>query len=125
MGAIAYPPVRAIVLFYDQSRHWSRPFLKRGFRHVETALRLQDGSWVGICGKLGGVIALVPMPSGWRPEVFSQTMGAKWVEVDVVPTRRRCSLSFLSCVGVAKAVLGIRAPLTVTPWRLYRHLTDA
>jgi hypothetical protein len=36
---------------------------------------------------------------------------------------RRVPLMVTTCVGVVKAVLGIRAPWIITPLQLYRYLT--
>jgi hypothetical protein len=125
MGALpAYEPRRVAILFHDHSRHWSRAWLKPGFRHVEVAIEVGPDWWMGVAGKLGHLLEVTPI-GAFDPEAFGRAVGAEVLVLEAhVPEPRRWPLSVLTCVGVAKAALGIRAPWALTPWRLYRRLTN-
>ena len=47
--------------------------------------------------------------------------GCKQGEPDL--PRRALWPAALTCVGVVKRILGVRAPWVLTPWQLFRHLS--
>ena len=113
----------ALVLFTGQTDiPWLR-LLRPGFRHCSVLLRLGEG-W------------LLYNPLSHWTEV---SLAGPWLEADltawlerhgytVVSTRRKCPPPVAApwgpytCVEAVKRVLGLRAPLALTPWRLFRHL---
>lgn len=116
-----------LLVFCDDTEiAWLR-ILRRGFRHVFIAQRVAGG-WVTID------------PLSTRMEVEFHPMDpetnlASWFTLRghrVVSARMLCAsevpislpLAPLTCVSVAKRVLGIRAARILTPWQLYRHLTE-
>ena len=58
----------------------------------------------------------VDLAGRYRAEGFT----ALEIETRAFPPRTPLVVS--NCVGMAKIVLGIRAPFALTPYRLYRHL---
>lgn len=112
--------MRALVVFVDESRHPLRRLLKPGFHHVFTALR-QDEYWITVDAARGlpdiRVVAnadydLAGMYRHMEYIVLEAMRGDQAIRVPFVRT---------SCVGLTKAVLGIRS-MAVTPWQLYKHL---
>ena len=114
----------AALFFADRGDHWACRWLRPGFRHVEVALCV-GGTWTGITGKLGHLVEVIPIVGGFDPWAFAEEHGLQLVLVPYEPQRRRSLFGLQTCVGVAKAVLGIRAPLCWTPWQLYRRVTWA
>lgn len=112
----------AALFFTDRGDHWACRWLRRGFRHVELAV-LHDGVWIGVSGKTGALLEVMALPIGFNPESFAFLNGLRllWVRVD--PRPRRSPVGLQTCVGLAKAMLGVRAPWVITPWQLYRRLS--
>ncbi|AUN31963.1 hypothetical protein [Niveispirillum cyanobacteriorum] len=105
---------------------WLR-ILKRGFRHVFIAQRVVGG-WVTIDPLSTRMeVEFHPMDpetnlASWftlcgHRVVSAQVRGASEVPIGL-------PLAPLTCVSVAKRVLGIRVARILTPWQLYRHLTE-
>lgn len=118
-GAVDRP---ALVVFRGDADLWWQWLLKPGFRHCFVCLN--DGRhWLVVdplsCGLEVGVLT-----------VAAEVDLAAWLRrhaltvVAVRPTRLRRPLppGLLTCVETVKRVLGLSAPLVVTPWQLYRHL---
>lgn len=125
MGSLAQDAFSAAVLFYDESQHWSRRLLRPGFRHCDVVLQTSaPGLWVAAVGKIGGMIAPLALVD-FDPETFARGIGAEVVLLPCyLPACRRSPVMLSTCVGVAKAALGIRQPWIITPWQLYRWLKD-
>lgn len=120
---VAVEPLHAAALFYHHSDHWSRDWLAPGFRHCDVVIETHEpGVWLGIVGKVGGIVTGVAMVD-FDPQAFAAANDAICVMLPLHrPQLRRWPFMTTTCVGLAKAVLGIRAPFIWTPYSLYMHL---
>lgn len=122
MRGLPDPADPALLVFCDETDlFWLWP-LRRGFRHVFVALPV-DGGWITIDPLSTRMeVAFHPMPAG---SDLAGWFRARGHVVLCVPRCRpgRSAPPFLpfTCVTVAKRLLGLTAPLILTPWQLYRH----
>lgn len=120
-------PRPALVVFVDRSTvPWLRP-LRPGFRHCFAALQQDEGLWL-VCDPLKDRIELAALEVAARTGLAAAYLAAGHRicrgRTRVLPTAGRMPLPPpLTCVGVVKRLLGVRAPGVITPWQLYRHLT--
>lgn len=115
---------KAVVLFTHQSEHWLAPLLKPGFRHCFIAIRDDKGPWILIDPAMGVPRVSVIGLEDFDVAEFYRGMHMTAVEVDRPCEPPRWPLTLTNCVGMVKAVLGLRAPLVLTPYALYRRLTQ-
>jgi hypothetical protein len=118
------PPRTALVIFVDHAPcRWLRG-LQRGFRHCFVVIRDAD-DWL-VCDPLKDRIelSLLRLPAAFDLAGFYLGRGHRVMVGRTAPTvpRRPLAPALLTCVGVAKRVLGLRAPGIITPWQLWRHL---
>lgn len=117
----------ALVVFVDQTEcYWLRK-LKPGFRHCFVAI--QHGSaWV-ICDSLKThmELTLLDAPGAFSLGNFYADRGHHVLLGRMASSRPRTGISLtpLTCVTVAKRLLGVRAPRVWTPWQLFCHLVRA
>ena len=114
---------RALLLFCDATGiGWLR-WLRPGFRHVFIALPDPDG-WI-IIDPLSTRMEVTRHPAMTEPALTGWFI-RHGVTVLAAPRRQPVRpgglVAPLSCVAVAKRLLGLHAPLILTPWQLYRHL---
>ncbi|WP_029009098.1 hypothetical protein [Azospirillum halopraeferens] len=117
------PPPAALVAFSGAAELWWLRLLRPGFRHCFVVVN--DGRhWVLLD-------PLAPFTDVAVLEVDAAFDLAGWLRargMAVVPARPRRGLTRpapwapFTCVEAVKRVLGLHAPLVVTPWQLYRHL---
>ena len=118
------PPRLALVVFVNRADSlWLRG-LRPGFRHCFVALR-DEGTWLA-CDALKDRLELSVLPIS--PEFNLASFYAKRGHTVLLGTtrpnlpRRPLAVAPLTCVTIAKRLLGVRAPWVVTPWQLCRHL---
>ena len=117
----------ALVVFVDHTECcWLRA-LKPGFRHC--FVTLQHGpAWL-ICDSLKShmELTLLHPPEGFDLARSYANQGHRvLLGRTALPTRRTVvPLAPLTCVTIAKRLLGVRAPRVWTPWQLFRHLAYA
>lgn len=99
----------------DRPAWWAR-FLKPGFVHCFVLVE-SNGQWIKVEGQNGGVRIVL---AGLIDADHYRRQGAIVVEAMVMETA--ALLTERTCVGLCKAVLGIRS-WALTPWQLYQHLT--
>lgn len=114
---------RALLLFCDATGlSWLR-WLRPGFRHVFVALPEGDG-WI-IIDPLSTRMEVTRHP-GWDEPSLTRWFRGQGVTTLATerhhPNRADSLITPLTCVAIAKRLLGLRAPLILTPWQLYRHL---
>lgn len=127
------------LIFTDSPAWYLRP-LRPGFRHLWIAGFI-DGIWVKIDLRVHGIdISTAIMEFPFMPQTTFEICQMYREQVDhaklawlangytVVPVTPGCGgklafLGLLTCVGMAKRFLGMRAPLILTPFKLYRFLT--
>jgi len=116
--------LNALVAFTDRSDHRLAHWLRPGFRHV--AVAIQDsttGVWVLIDASKG-----LPIIRTIAADEDSARAALNAGGYDMIIRARQRTvappwpITMASCTGMVKAVLGINAPLTLTPFRLYLYL---
>lgn len=111
-----------LVFCHETEIAWLR-WLRPGFRHVFVALPA-PGGWITI-DPLSTVLEVEyhPLPPDTDLAAWFRTRGHRVLESRLhPPLPTQWPFTPLTCVSVAKRILGIRAPLVLTPWQLYRHL---
>lgn len=111
----------AVAVFHDHGNHWADRFLRKGFKHVLVVVKNPGNGWILIDPKAGTFE--IEYLGHCDPVQHYRSLG-----YTAVPTTRRDTapvlpFAYANCVGVAKAVLGLQAPLIFTPYQLYRRLT--
>ena len=113
-----------LIVFVDPTESRLLSWLRPGFRHCFCA-RHDGQRWI-VCDSLKHRIELqvLDLPPGFDLAGFYRGQGHRVLTVHIEPAPRSPSLvpEPLTCVGVTKRILGLRAPSALTPWQLYRHL---
>jgi hypothetical protein len=117
----------AVVVFVDQTEcHWLRA-LKPGFRHCFVAIE-HGPAWL-ICDSLKAhmELTLLDPPEPFDLGEFYADQGHQvLLGRTALPARRTIvPLAPLTCVTIAKRLLGVHAPRVWTPWQLFCHLVEA
>lgn len=110
----------ALVVFHDHGCHVLDPLLRRGFRHVFCVIS-QGPYWIRIDGMAGKPTVEVVAGTQIDLAAFYRNEGYTVVSVNEGPGTR-APFAIANCVGLVKAVLGLRAPFALTPHQLYRFL---
>jgi hypothetical protein len=120
--------VRVLAVFHGQGDHPLGRWLKPDFRHVFVACRTEpDGDpgqscWFRIDWQTGNVCVEHVAGGAFDLAAFYRSHGYTVIEAEARDGRGWWPLEAITCVGLAKMVLGIRAAFVLTPWQLYRHL---
>lgn len=127
IGHLPAAPRRAALVFVDQTDCRALWRLKRGFRHCFTVLQCEPG-WL-VCDPLKDRIELsiLKLPAGLDLPGFYAAQGHRVLlgQARPGPARRRLAVAPLTCVEIAKRLVGLYAPLVLTPWQLFCHLQRA
>ncbi len=124
MSGVGRPavPRRAVVAFDGAAQlPWLR-LLKPGFRHCFVVLH--DGArWILFDPLSTGVeIAVLPVDGAVDLAAIFRSQGLAAVETVARRPARPLPPGPWSCVEAVKRAIGLRAPLVLTPWQLYRRL---
>jgi hypothetical protein len=116
----------ALVVFVDDTEcAWLR-WLKRGFRHCFVVIQ-DERCWL-ICDPLKDRIELnsLDLPRSFDLAGFYADQGHRVLVGQTAHDlpREWLTLAPLTCVSVAKRLLGIRATWVLTPWDLFAHLSS-
>lgn len=112
---------RALVVFHDHGAHILDRFLKPGFRHC--FVDIEDGHcWISIDGRVGVPVIAAVAPAEYDLAAFYREQGFTVVEMERGAAATRLPFINANCVGIVKVILGIRAPLVLSPWQLYKYL---
>ena len=115
--------MKTLVCFHNHGAHFLDPLLKEGFRHCFVAV-LSGDYWVRIDG-MGGVPEIeVVAGADYDLAAFYRRQGYAVVETEQRVRQPIAPFVAANCVGVVKAVLGLRAPFALTPYRLYIRLLE-
>ena len=119
-------PQLALAVFVDHTEcGWLRR-LRPGFRHCFVALR--DGAIWLCCDPLkdGIELSILPVAPWFDLAHFYAERGHTVLLGTTQPNlpRRPLAIAPLTCVTIAKRLLGVRAPWVITPWQLCRLLQD-
>lgn len=112
----------AVVVFSGEGNHPLAPLLRPGFRHCFVTVR-DGGVWTLVDPANGMPRLRLLGLEGFDPAGFYRDMGLTAVETTRADRPPCWPLTVTNCVGMVKAVIGLRAPLVVTPYALYRRLT--
>lgn len=115
--------IRALVCYSGQAPIRWLVWLKPGFRHCFVVVETKSG-WISIDGLCHRIdlrpLSLAPAQS---PARAYRALGFIVQETTLCPTPRRVPFPMpMTCVEVAKRVLGIHAPWMVTPFALFRFI---
>ena len=118
--------IEAVAVFVDHTDCYWLKWLRRRFRHCFVAFR-KGSIWV-VCDSLKNHMELIlidlptdfDLPAFYADQGHVVLAGTKSGQI----TNKRLSGELLTCVTVAKRLLGIRSSSIWTPWQLFRFLTD-
>jgi hypothetical protein len=116
-------PTLALVVFCGQSRLPILRWLKPGFQHCFVAVQ-RSNLWI-VCDPLAHHTDLFVIDNHTLGDLASWYRRHGFVAVETATRtapRRVAPLRLYTCVEAVKRILGIHAPLVVTPWQLHRHL---
>lgn len=113
---------KAWIVFTGQTDLKHLVFLKKGFRHCFVVM--QDGpQWITIDPlashielKTHDVTRVLNLPKWLEQE------GHVVIEAQMKRQAQLAPLQIMSCVEVAKRIIGVRNRFILTPYQLYRHL---
>ncbi len=113
--------MRALVVFTESSVHPLSFLLKAGFEHCFVVV-LSNGNWIRLDGTTGIPEIDYLIGEDFDLAGYFEDQGYRVIETEqnIVPTRTPVILN--NCTGLVKAILCIRAPFVITPWRLYLYL---
>ena len=125
--------MRALVVFQHDEDGSGSPWsawLRTGWQHVAVCVESHAGVvgcwWVRIDTAKGDIGFTVVAPTEFDLANYYRSFGHTVVETETRtyhPTWKLMPLAYLTCVGTAKRILGIRGWFVVTPWRLHQYLT--
>lgn len=121
---LAPDPMRVIVVFHDHGTHWLSRLLKPGFKHVFCAVEA-DGHWITLDGRAGVPVVEIVAAASYDLAAFYRERGYAVVETEQRGQVRPVPVVPYNCVGLVSAFLALGAPWVVTPWQLYKHLTES
>lgn len=116
---------RAIVVFEHRPARGPLRWLAPGFRHCFCLLDTVHSGWL-LCDPLKGSLRLDVLPTAEIGLLVEHYL-ATGRHVAVGPTRSADGEARgwpvpLTCVELVKRAIGLRAPKSFTPWRLFREL---
>lgn len=123
-GGDGTTPPRAWVVFSGAAELWWLRLLRPGFRHCLVAL--DDGRHWVVIDPLAPRTDVAVLERAEAPDLPDRFRGLGLTVVPATVRRtaaRPAPWAPFTCVEAVKRVLGLRAPLVLTPWQLHRHLT--
>ncbi len=126
LSAVDHAQVDWYLVFEDPKQgNWWDIFLRRGFRHVY-ALRWDGDRWLVYMPDKA--LTYVGVIEAGRNDMLAIVSSECSAILRFVATRKTWRwrapwvLAPWTCVEQVKALLGIRHPLILTPWQLYRYV---
>lgn len=115
-----------VIFTRTDTRHWVYRFISPRFQHCYAVQRSKGGQfWIKMdCNKAVLQIDLVLVDDYPEIACFCEEGDIIVPVTAVIKDRFRGSLCWFTCVEVVKAALGIKAPLVITPFQLYKRLQD-
>lgn len=113
------------ILIWKDSDHPCLKFLKKGYRHVGVIVSFDGCNYYIDYSSLGFDIYDTCLT--WedikyrlsKPDIKEEVIVR---EYSYIPSSLGLRLAPLTCVEVVKTLLGINAPLVLTPYQLYKYL---
>lgn len=119
-------PQKAWVVFSGQTDvPWLR-FLKPAFRHCFIVLN-DNGSWVTVDPMMNHMDVKVHahLPADFDLPRWLQSRGQRVIPAVLDRTKLKpAPWRPFTCVEAVKRILGLHERFVLTPWQLYRHLTQ-
>jgi len=121
------PKAKYYFIYEDNGeRYWYTWMFKKGFQHV-TAIKFTGLFWIKLDLSLGWTdFDVLPYD---RYDTIHNVLEhvdyshIQYVEAHLTPRYRvRALFALWTCVEAMKSLIGIRAPLVVTPYQLYKHI---
>lgn len=113
--------MKALVVFHGNGCHWLDCLLEPGFRHVFVAILTENGYWIELDGRAGVMYTEVMTGADFDLKSHYEELGHTVVETEQSTHPRSRPLEFTNCVGLVKAVLGIKS-WAITPFQLYKYM---
>ncbi len=113
---------RALIVFHGEGTRWWARLLKPGFRHCFAAVE-SGGLWILFDPRRGLVELRALTSADFDLAAFYRDKGYTVAEHTQGTRPSRAPLMPATCVGATKRLLAIRAPLALTPWRLWRRVS--
>jgi hypothetical protein len=117
-------PLKTWVVFSGHADMAWLKILKPGFRHC--SVLLHDGDrWISY-DPLSNYTAITvhQLPAEFNLPLWMQERGHTVLPVDRSFPPKPAPVAFFSCVSAVKRVLGLHKRFIITPWQLYRYLTQ-
>ena len=115
------PLRRAVVVFHGHGVRGWRRLLRPGFRHCFAAME-EGGYWILFDPQEGRPELRVLAGSDFDLAAFYRESGYDAVETTVREAGFVLPVLPATCVAAVKRIIGLRAPLVLTPRQLYRRL---
>lgn len=114
--------MRCWVIFTNKVDHWLARLLKKGFRHCLILVQTErEWYYIDLASNYLD-IQVLPIPQSFPYADWLQNES----ELILVESDRtyegQIALGLYTCVTMVKQFLGIRSPLTLTPYQLYKKL---
>ncbi len=116
-----FSPDKCYVVFVDNVSLWWRRFLKKGFRHCYVIFELDNGKCLEINPMSNRMLVVV---HGFNYlSYLKNEQKAIIIECVLQPLKPFAApLSFLTCVGITKRILGFYSRKIITPYQLFKKL---
>lgn len=109
------------LVFYDRPhRHWLWRFLEPGFKHVEVWTE-DRGAWARFDPCLEFCVSQVYLQPPWEILPYARLLRVTRI-VKLGKLREPFMFGPVTCVELAKSMIGLRAPFVRTPFQLFKHL---
>lgn len=109
------------VCFCDSEYHPFKPILKHGFSHC-FAFKHTEDYYIVANSELSHIELDVLERNEQAFNDLIESMVTVTVTLDIDAKHSIAGLRWLSCVETVKSLLGIRSPLLLTPYQLYKRL---
>lgn len=120
--------MKLVFLLFRESDNWTTKFLEDDFGHVSTLL-FDGDRYIAVDPRHDHIVIQTPtMPPEFS--VVDDLLNSKLFEYCIMlkiddethsPSFPLRLFNPLNCVGIAKYICGIRKPLIVTPYQLYKY----
>lgn len=114
--------MRALVVFCDPDDARWQWALKPGFRHVFCVIAGGD-YWITVDARTAQSVIEVTSGTVYDLAAHYRAEGLTVVEWDGKQRPWRSPFATANCVGLTKAILGVRAWWAQTPYQLWKHLS--
>lgn len=116
-----------LICFSDQTNLFWLKALKRGFRHCEIYLKSAEETYIHL-NSLSNIMTIQTNTNTSMARLFrdlsSKGHTCLWTSLPTSIPQEVAPLLPLTCVEVAKRLLGIHKYSILTPWQLYQYVKE-